>query len=468
VTVKPSASTLARFTEIVGSRNVIRDAAEMTPYMTEWRGLWNGVSPMVIRPGSTDEVSKVLALANETRVGVVPQSGNTGLVGGQIPDGTGDQIVLSLDRMTQIVEVDDFDNTMTVEAGVILKTAQEAADKVSRLLPLSLASEGSCRIGGNLSTNAGGLNVLAYGSARDLCLGVEVVLADGRVWNGLRKLRKDNTGYNLKDLFIGAEGTLGVITAAVLKLFPKPKSHQTALIGIENPKKAIELLSLAREMTGNRVVAFELIPRIGIEFTVKHMAARDPLGSAHPYYVLVEMADVPESQLTAFFNRAMADDLVQDAALAMSEQQRQELWDIREKLSESQKFEGGSIKHDVSVPVKRIPNLYERATAAAEKAMPGARVFAFGHMGDGNIHFNVSQPPGMNPDAFLAQTAHINAAVYDVVIGLGGSISAEHGIGVLKRDLLRAVKTPLELEMMRGLKKLLDPNGILNPGKLLP
>jgi FAD/FMN-containing dehydrogenase len=281
-------------------------------------------------------------------------------------------------------------------------------------------------------------------------------------------LRKDNTGYDLKDIFIGAEGTLGVITAAVLKLFPKPKSYQTALIGIESPKKAIELLSLAREMTGNRVVAFELIPRIGIEFTVKHLEARDPLGSAHPFYVLVEMADVPESQLTAFFNRAMADDLVQDAALAMSEAQRQELWDIREKLSESQKFEGGSIKHDVSVPVKRIPNLYERATAAVEKAMPGARVFAFGHMGDGNIHFNVSQPAGMNPDAFLSQSAHINAAVYDVVIGLGGSISAEHGIGVLKRDMLRAVKTPLELEMMRGLKKLFDPNGILNPGKLLP
>jgi FAD/FMN-containing dehydrogenase len=459
---------LNQFAAIVGEKHAIRDAAGMAGYMTEWREIWVGKSPLVMRPANTEEVSRILKLASETGTAIVPQSGNTGLVGGQIPFESGDELLLSLDRMTKILSVDAADSTMTVQAGATLKSVQDAADGAGRLFPLSLASEGSCRIGGNLSTNAGGLNVLAYGNARDLCLGLEVVLPDGRVWNGLRRLRKDNTGYDLKNLFIGAEGTLGVITAAVLKLYPKPRAYETAFIAVISPQAAVDLLSLAKEMSGNRVVAFELLPRIAMDFTVKHMGIANPLVEFSPWYALSELADPIKGSFEAILEEAMARGLVTDATVAQSEGQRQALWAIRELMPESQKFEGGSIKHDVSVPVSRIPQFISEATKAVENFMPQARVMSFGHMGDGNLHFNVSQPPGMDKKKYLDRWNEMNAVVFDVVLKFDGSISAEHGIGRLKKHHMAEIKSPVELQMMRGLKKLFDPANIMNPGKVLP
>ncbi len=464
----PSAETLSRLAAIVGDSHAIRDTAAMQPYLHEWRNIYVGRANLVLRPGSTEEVSRILAIAHETRTAIVPQSGNTGLAGGQLPDASGDEVVLSLERMNRILDVDTAGNTMSVEAGVILKSVQEAADKVDRLFPLSLTSEGSCRIGGNLSTNAGGVNVLAYGSARDLCLGLEVVLADGRVWNGLRHLRKDNTGYDLRDIFIGAEGTLGIITRAVLKLYPKPKVRQTAFIAVPDPQSAVALLALARDGSGNRVTAFELIPQIAMEFTTRHMRVRHPLADVSPWYVLCELSDPGEDAMARILEGAMEMGLASDAVIAQSEAQRAELWSVRELISESQKFEGGSVKHDVAVPVASVPTFMREAEVAVLNYMPGARIIAFGHLGDGNIHFNVSQPPGMDKSAYLGQWDAMNDVVFAVVTKFGGSISAEHGIGKLKRHRMRAIKSPVEIDMMRGLKQLFDPRGILNPGKVLP
>lgn len=462
----PSPETLQSFIAIVGVKNAISNVTDMAPYLREWRDLWPGTSPLVLRPANTDEVSHIMKLAFETNTAIVPQSGNTGLVGGQMP--TGPEILLSLDRMTKIISVDADDYSMTVEAGCILKNVQEAADGVDRLFPLSLASEGSCRIGGNLSSNAGGLNVLAYGNTRDLCLGLEVVLADGRIWNGLKKLRKDNTGYDLKNLFIGAEGTLGVITAAVLKLYPKPRRNDTAFIAVPSPQAAIDLLALVKSESGNRVVAFELMPDIAMGFTIKHMGIINPITSPSPWFVLTELADAAPGNFETILEQAMELGLVTDASLALSDAQRQALWDIREKMPESQRYEGGSIKHDVSVPVSHIPAFISEATAAVHGFMADARVMCFGHMGDGNMHFNVTQPLGMDKQKFLDQWHAMNWAVFDVVLKHGGSISAEHGIGQLKRDDMLRIKSPVELELMRGLKALLDPKGIMNPGKVLP
>ena len=462
----PSPETLQSFIAIVGVKNAISNVTDMAPYLREWRDLWPGTSPLVLRPANTDEVSHIMKLAFETNTAIVPQSGNTGLVGGQMP--TGPEILLSLDRMTKIISVDADDYSMTVEAGCILKNVQEAADGVDRLFPLSLASEGSCRIGGNLSSNAGGLNVLAYGNTRDLCLGLEVVLADGRIWNGLKKLRKDNTGYDLKNLFIGAEGTLGVITAAVLKLYPKPRRNDTAFIAVPSPQAAIDLLALVKSESGNRVVAFELMPDIAMGFTIKHMGIINPITSPSPWFVLTELADAAPGNFETILEQAMELGLVTDASLAQSDAQRQALWDIREKMPESQRYEGGSIKHDVSVPVSHIPAFISEATAAVHGFMADARVMCFGHMGDGNMHFNVTQPLGMDKQKFLDQWHAMNWAVFNVVLKHGGSISAEHGIGQLKRDDMLRIKSPVELELMRGLKALLDPKGIMNPGKVLP
>ena len=459
---------LNQFAAIVGEKHAIRDAASMAGYMTEWREIWVGKSPLVMRPANTEEVSRILKLASETGTAIVPQSGNTGLVGGQIPFEDGKELLLSLDRMTKILNVDAADSTMTVQAGATLKSVQDAADEAGRLFPLSLASEGSCRIGGNLSTNAGGLNVLAYGNARDLCLGLEVVLPDGRIWNGMRRLRKDNTGYDLKNLFIGAEGTLGVITAAVLKLYPKPRSHETAFIAVTSPQAAVDLLSLAKEMSGNRVVAFELLPRIAKDFSVKHMGISNPLAEFSPWYALSELADPVAGSFEAILEEAMTRGLVTDATVAQSEAQRQALWAIRELMPESQKFEGGSIKHDISVPVSRIPQFITEATRAVENYMPQARVMSFGHMGDGNLHFNVSQPLGMDKKEYLDLWNEMNAVVFDVVLKFDGSISAEHGIGRLKKHHMPEIKSAVELQMMRDLKKLFDPANIMNPGKVLP
>jgi FAD/FMN-containing dehydrogenase len=472
-TIPPAPETLARFAAIVGDRHAVRDPAEMRRHLVEWRDRWVGRAAMVLRPGSTAEVAAILKVASETATAIVPQSGNTGLVGGQIPNGTGDEVVLSLERLTAIRDIDPVDNSLVAEAGVTLKAVQDAAAEAGRLFPLSLASEGSCRIGGNLATNAGGVGVLAYGNARDLCLGLEVALADGRVWNGLKRLRKDNTGYDLKNLFIGAEGTLGVITAAALKLHPKPSAIATALAGVPSPGSALDLLSLARETAGGAVTAFELMPRIGIEFVIRHAAMREPLDAPAPWYVLIELSghggdgEAVAATLERLLERALERGLVADAAVAASEAQAQTMWRYREQLSEVQKFEGGSLKHDIAVPVSKTPLFLERAAAAVSALVPGIRPVPFGHLGDGNIHFNLTQPEGADKAAYLARLEEVAGAVHAVAMALGGSISAEHGIGQAKRHMMASIKDPVELDLMRALKRTFDPRGILNPGKVL-
>jgi FAD/FMN-containing dehydrogenase len=464
----PSPDILERFAAIVGEKGVIRDPQDQQPYLTEWRDLWVGKTPLVVRPSSTAEVSRIMELATETRTAIVPRSGGTGLVGGQIPKADGSELVLSLDRMTRVLDVDAADYSITVEAGVTLQAVQDAAAAVDRLFPLSLASQGSCRIGGNLSTNAGGLNVLAYGNARDLCLGLEVVLPDGRVLNQLRKLRKDNTGIDLKNLFIGSEGTLGVITAAVLKLFPLPRAYQTAFLAVPSPAAAVELLALFKQQANTALIAFEIMPEVALQFVTRHMHLPRPLAQPSPWYVLAEMADGAPDCMEGALEQAMVKGLVSDGALAQSSAQRVAFWDLREKLSETQKFEGGSIKHDVSVPISRIPAFIAEAMAEVERYMPGCRFLSFGHLGDGNIHYNISQPVGMDKKAFLSRWPEVSAIVHGVVLRHGGSISAEHGIGVLKRNDMPTVKSPVELAAMRAIKQLFDPLNIMNPGKLLP
>jgi FAD/FMN-containing dehydrogenase len=467
-----SENLLDRFAGIVGPANAVRDRADMEPFIVEPRDKFIGSTQMVLRPGSVAEVSAILKLANETRTPIVPQGGNTGLVGGQIPD-RGGELILSLQRLKAVRLVDPSGGTMTVEAGVTLAEAQAAADAADRLYPLSLASEGSCTVGGNLSTNAGGTAVLAYGNARELCLGVEVVLASGEVWNGLRKLRKDNTGYDLRDLFVGAEGTLGIITAAVLKLFPRPRGRSLAFVGLRNPTEALALFNLARGLTGSNLVTFELLPRIGIDFVLKHAAGtRDPLAGRHDWYALFEVISLQgqeeaEAAVEAIFEAAFAEDLVEDGVRPESLDQAAQIWKLRHMMSEVQKLEGGSIKHDVAVPVAAVPELLERAAAAVTARVPGARPCMFGHMGDGNIHLNISQPADGDKQAFLARWTEVNEIVFKIVLELGGTISAEHGIGVLKREKLRQVKSPLEIALMQKIKATLDPNGILNPGKVL-
>ncbi len=457
-----SADILQRMCDVVGPKAVALDQAS---YLKEWRGLWHGHTPLILRPQSTDEVSRILAIAHETGTAIVPQSGNTGLVGGQIPFG---EVLLSLDRMTKILNVDTVDDTMTVEAGVTLKSIQDAAEKVDRLFPLSLASLGSCRIGGNLATNAGGVNVLAYGNARDLCLGLEVVLADGRVLNILKTLRKDNTGYDLKNMFIGSEGTLGIITKATLKLFSRPRRYDTILAAVPDVQAGLDLLSSAKDISGNRVVACELLPEIGIQFTVKHMQTRRALETVSPWYVLIELADAGKTAAETLLEKAFEKGDVVDAVVAQNQTQRTELWALRENLSESQKFEGGSIKHDVSVPVSALPQFIREATEALDQFMPDTRLCCFGHMGDGNMHFNVSQPIGMDKQVYLDHWQAMNRVIHDVVVKHNGSFSAEHGIGVLKREDMVRYKSPVELQVMRSMKLALDPKGILNPGKVLP
>jgi len=464
------AGLLARFAAIVGARNAITDAAEIAPYLSEERGLYHGRSQLVLRPGSVAEVAAIAKLANETGTPLVPQGGNTGLVGGQTPlDG---ELVLSLKRLDRVREVDATSNTMTCEAGVVLANAQEAAAAAGRLFPLSLGAEGSCTIGGNLSTNAGGTGALAYGVARELVLGLEVVLADGRVLHNLRKLKKDNTGYDLRHLFVGAEGTLGIITAAVLRLFPRPRSVETAFVGLPSPEAALALFNLANERAGGSVTGFELIPRMALELAVQYgPGCRDPLTQQHPWYVLIELS----SQAREGLRPAIEDILstaaerghVTDATIAASLDQAKAFWLLRHHIADAQKYVGGSIKHDVSVPVAAVPDFIAQASAAAMALVPGCRPCPFGHLGDGNIHFNVTQPVGADKAAFLTRWDEVNQSVFAIVAKLGGSISAEHGIGRLKRDLLPLVKDPVALDVMRAIKAALDPAGILNPRKVL-
>jgi FAD/FMN-containing dehydrogenase len=463
---------IERLAAVVSRNGVIADPADMIAYVTEPRDAFHGRALCVVRPRSAEEVASVLALCHDARVGVVPQGGNTGLVGGQTPDESGAQIILSLQRLDRIREIDPASDTMTVEAGVVLARAQQAAEEAGRYFPLSLAAEGSCTIGGNLATNAGGVHVIAYGTARDLALGLEVALADGRLLSNLSKLRKDNTGYDLTRLFIGSEGTLGVITAATLKLFPLPRSRATALVGLADPRAALALLALAKARAGSALVAFEIIPRIGVEFVLRHQSgARDPLAGVHSWYALIELASPAESGtedlLTELLGEALEQGVAEDAALAATLEQRAGLWRLRETLPEAQKPEGGSIKHDVSVPIESIPAFLEEAEALILRHVPGARPVPFGHMGDGNIHYNISQPEGSDRAAFLARREEVNDLVHGLVRNYAGSVSAEHGVGRLKRDLLARVKDPVALDLMRAIKQALDPEGVLNPGKLL-
>jgi FAD/FMN-containing dehydrogenase len=461
---------LARFAAIVGEKYAITDPAMQAPYVLEMRDMFRGRTPMVLRPASVDQVAEILKLANATATPVVPQGGNTGLVGGQMP--LNNEIVLSLTRLDRIREVDPTSNTMTCEAGVTLQRAREAAAAVDRLYPQLLPSEGTCTIGGNLSTNAGGVAALAYGIARSHALGIEVVLADGRILKDLNKLKKDNTGYDLKNLFIGAEGTLGVITAAVLRLLPRPRTVETAFVAVASPEAALTLLMIATETAGGGVTSYELMPREAVELALRYGAGcRDPLAAAHPWYVLIELSSQAKSGLRDVMETMLAQGLqrglITDAAIADSLEQAKAFWRIREMLGEVQRHAGGSIKHDVSVPVAAVPAFLREAHDAATALIPGARPLPFGHLGDGNIHYNVLQPAGADKADFLKRWDEVNAAVFAVVKKYGGSISAEHGVGVLKRDLLPSVKDPVALELMRSLKRLLDPKGILNPGKVL-
>jgi FAD/FMN-containing dehydrogenase len=462
----------ARLKAIVGERGLV-DGAERAPYENDWRDAYHGRAAAVVRPASTEEVAKVVRLLAELGIPMVPQGGNTSLCGASVPDGSGTQVVVNLSRMNRVRQVDPDNNTMTVEAGCVLQALQETAEQHGRLFPLSLGAQGSCQIGGNLSTNAGGTGVLRYGNARELVLGLEVVLADGRVWDGLRGLRKDNTGYDLKQLFVGAEGTLGIITAAVVKLFAAPRSYATAMVALDNPAAAVALLSFLRGRCGERITGFELLSNVCMKLIVRHIAgSRDPLPEPHPWYVLLELSDSTEggavdSLLEEALGAAAEAGLVRDAALAANEAQRAAFWKLREDITEAQKLDGVSVKHDVSVPVSRVPELIERASAALARRFPEVRIVAFGHVGDGNIHYNCGRPGFADAREFFANAPEVNRIVYEVVAGLGGSISAEHGLGVLKREEITRYKGELEVDLMRAIKRTLDPRNLMNPGKVL-
>jgi D-lactate dehydrogenase (cytochrome) len=464
-----SPELIARFRAVVGDRHAFTEATDIAPYLTEERGLFHGRSPLVLRPGSTAEVSEICKIASTYRIALVPQGGNTGLVGGQTPHHG--EVVVSMRRLDKIREIDAASNTMTCESGVVLQVAQEKASEADRLFPLSLGAEGSCTIGGNLSTNAGGTSALAYGVAREMALGLEVVLADGRVLNALSKLKKDNTGYDLRNLFIGAEGTLGIITAATLKLFPRPRTVETAFVGMKSPDDALKLLSIAQNEAAGTLTSFELLSDTAVDFSVRHgIDVRDPLAGKHRWYVLMELSsprDDARATLEQILTRGMEETIVEDAAIAASLSQRSAFWKLRDEMSAAQKPEGGSIKHDISVPIAAVPAFIAEANAAVVKLIPGARPVPFGHLGDGNIHYNVSQPIGADAKEFLARWHEVNALVFKIVLRMGGSISAEHGVGVLKRDELPEVKDRVAIELMRALKSTLDPLGIMNPGKVL-
>jgi len=450
--------------EIVGARNVLTAPEDTKPYFTDWRRQYSAEAECVVRPASASEVSAVIALCAREEIAVVPQGGNTGLVGGSVPTGECREIVLSLARMNRIRAIDVLNDTATVEAGCVLAAVQRAADDAGRLFPLSLAAEGSCQIGGNLSTNAGGVNVLRYGTAREQVLGLEVVLPDGRIWNGMRALRKDNTGYDLKQLFLGAEGTLGVITAAVLRLFPKPTATATAWIALDSPRAAVELLGLLRSRVGDRLSAFELISRACLDAVLRHSAEiHDPLPAAQPWYVLAEFGDSGSSELLrerveSALEECAERGALRDAAIAQSNEQTRGLWRIRETIPEAQFT---NVKHDVSVPVSRIPEFIEVTERELGKAFPAVEIYCFGHVGDGNLHYNVG------PENLMTRREEVSRIVYDALKAFDGSISAEHGLGQLKREEVRRHKDPLELELMRALKRTFDPKGLMNPGKVL-
>ncbi len=461
---------VARARAIVGDNGIFTDPADIAPYVQDWRGSYIGRSSLVVRPANTQEVADIVKLCAETHTPIVPQGGNTGMVGGGVPDASGTAIVLSLTRMTRIRAVDLPNNAMTVEAGCILAAVQQVALDNNRYFPLSLAAEGSCTIGGNLSTNAGGTAVLRYGNARDLVLGIEAVAPDGKIWNGLKALRKDNTGYDLKHLLMGAEGTLGIITAAVLKLFPKPQRTCTALVAVPNPAAAVALLATIQSAHGDRLTAFELMSRVCLDHVIKHFpATAEPFSASHDWQVLVELTDTfkdaqLEEALSVALEPSFADGQALDAVIAMSDAQSKALWDIREHIPEAEKLQGRSVKHDISVPISRIAEFIQRGDAALAAKFPDAKVICFGHIGDGNLHYNLSFPGVL---ASPEQTRDANSIVYPLLDELAGSISAEHGLGQLKREEITKHKSRVELDMMRAIKAAIDPNGIMNPGKVL-
>ncbi len=467
----PSRDVLERLKAAAGTGGWTEDAGEIAPHLVEWRDRFKGATALMLKPATTAAVAAIVRVAAETRTALVPQGGNTGLVGGQIPNANGAEVLLSLTRMNRVRAVDALSNTITVDAGAVLASVQAAADAAGRLFPLSLASEGSATIGGLISTNAGGTGVLAYGNTRELVLGIEAVLPSGEIWDGLSGLRKDNTGYDLKQLFIGAEGTLGVITGAVLKLFAKPAAIETAIVAVRDAEAAVALLAFAEARAAGRVTAFELMPRRGLEFVLAHIpGARDPFAAAYPWYVLIDVSLSSSAQAGAardVLADAAGASLIVDGVVAQSLAQAQAFWRLRDAMSEAQKPEGGSLKHDVSVPISAIPRFLDEATAAVAALIPGARPVPFGHIGDGNIHFNISQPAGADKAAFLARLDEVACAVHDIVHAHGGSISAEHGIGQAKIDEIARYKSKAAIETMRAVKRALDPNGIMNPDKVV-
>jgi FAD/FMN-containing dehydrogenase len=469
----PSAAALAELKSTVGDGGWLDSPGDLSPYLSDFRRLYHGVSPLVLLPRNTGEVARILAICNRDEVAVVPHGGNTSYCGGATPDESGSQIVVSMQRLNRVRHIDAANYSMVVEAGCTLAAVQTAAREAGRLFPLSLGSEGTAQIGGNLSTNAGGTAVLRYGMMRDLVLGVEVVLADGRLLSALKSLRKDNTGYDVKSLFIGAEGTLGIVTAASLKLFPQPADTATALAGIDSPQHALQLLNRLRAAAGDQLTSFELMPRIAVEMTVKHVnGVANPLEFCCAWFLLIELASPNPNQnlyglLASELEDAAAAGIIKDAMLASSLAQAQAMWKLRESVPEAQRRHGASIKHDVSVPLSAIPELIERGTTLAHELAPEGDVVSYGHAGDGNLHFNLSQKPGSDPAIFQGRAHALEVAMFDLVESLGGSISAEHGIGRLKAGEFARRADAVELAIMRELKRALDPKGILNPGKVL-
>jgi FAD/FMN-containing dehydrogenase len=467
-------AVIERIRAVVGTQGLLTDPRDVEPFAADWRGIYRGTTPAVIRPATARELAEVVRVCAEARLPMVPQGGNTGQCNGAVPRTGGGEFVISLARLNRILDVDALNNTITAQAGCVLATIQAAAADAGRLFPLSLGAEGSCQIGGNLSTNAGGANVLRYGNARDLVLGLEVVLPDGRIWDGLRSLRKDNTGYDLKHLFIGAEGTLGIITAAVLKLFPRPSATVTAFAAVAAPGDALELLARLRHKCGDRVSAFELFSRRCLDLVLRNMpGTRDPLAERHAWYVLIELGDTRtggalREDVEAALADAAAAKLVADAVLAESGAQREQLWKLREAIPLASRADARMVyRHDISVAVSRVPAFIAAAQAALEQAFPGIEVICFGHLGDGNLHYNAFVPGRLRADSAARDAQDVAEVVYGVLQAFGGSFSAEHGIGLAKVAQLARYKNPVELELMHALKRTLDPWNLMNPGKVL-
>ncbi|MCM8626693.1 FAD-binding oxidoreductase [Accumulibacter sp.] len=463
---------IGRLADLLGSDHVLTGEAELSPYLVDWRGRYRGAAICVVRPPDTAAVSAVVRACFDAGVAIVPQGGNTSLCGAATPAAGGETVVVSLARLNRVRAIDPANHTITVEAGCLLHAVQDAAAAAGRLFPLSLAAEGSCQIGGNLSTNAGGVHVLRYGNARDLALGLEVVLPGGEIWNGLRGLRKDNTGYDLKQLFIGAEGTLGIITAAVLKLFPLPRAVATAWLAIDSPALAVRLLGELLERFGAALTACELVSEVALGLVCRHLPGPHPRVTASPWHLLIELSAGGDEQrlraeLADFLAEAIDRGAIRDAVLAQSGEQAARLWALRENVGEAERREGPSIKHDVSLPISRLAEFIERADRALGEAFPDIRQVTFGHVGDGNLHYNQSKADTAGSVAFLAEQPAVDRLVHDLVDELGGSISAEHGIGQLKRHELLRYRSAVEIELMRALKRTLDPRGLMNPGKLL-